>query len=939
MVKKFYLTTILFFSLTGIYAQTGSVSGKILDKKTGDAVIGATILVENTTLGAVTDFDGQFMIADVPNGRQKINISAFSYKTLELEIEVKAGETTTLNLTLEEEETKELSEVSVTGTRRYNSEASMLNVQKTALNVVSGVSSQQISKTQDKDASEVMKRIPGISILDNKFIVARGLAQRYNNAWVNNNAIPSSEADTRSFSFDMIPGGQIENILIIKSPVPEIPADFTGGFVKISTKNMPSENNLQISYGTGINIATHFTDFKKSKGSPTDFLGFDNGFRSMKNIVPNERMDNQNADLVTNISKNGFNNNWAVNTRKAMPDQKFNISLNRFKKIGKHQLGLVAAVSYSYSEQTYTDMLNARFGVYNKADDAPVTLYHYADNQYAATAKIGALLNMTWLAGEHRFEFRNMFNQIGKDKYTERDGWRNVSAMYLQKKDEYSYNSRTTYAGQFSGNHNFTKNDKFDWTLGYSYANKNQPDRRQIEREQQTTNPNFNGQYFIDQNDVTRDFNYLAENMASISANYNRDFDWGYFKPTLKTGVYAEYRVRSYTTRWFEYRIKQANLPDDFKYQDINDIFQEQNLAADKMYIYDNSDRTNNYNGSALLGSGYFGVNLPFPLRGQGGCGFNVYAGVRYEYNSMSLDNYLRLVGDEKHTNTYTQSDFFPSVNATYNINKKHLVRAAYGKSINRPEFREVSLSTYYDFDLFSYVRGNDELKPAYIHNFDLRYEFYPNENEIISLSLFYKRFINPIEWTYLDAGGTYTFTFTNAEKADNYGIELDIKKSLDFMGMKNFSLSFNGALIGSNVKFGKNSFEHDRPMQGQSPFIVNVGLFYQTEKLSAGIMYNIIGRRIVGIGKSETSGGTTIDNDVPDMYEMPRNVIDLSFGYKFNKRWEISAGVRDLIAQPLEFKQFPQFTDSNGNIQKREQTTKRYRLGQSVAVSVKVNL
>ncbi|MCL2597553.1 MAG: TonB-dependent receptor [Paludibacter sp.] len=328
MGKKYYLTAILLISFTQIYAQTGSsITGKISDKKTGEGIAGATIIIEGTNLGTLTDADGQFLLTDISDTKQKMKISAIPYKTMEVEIEVKSNEIINLNFSLEEDNPIELSSVSVIGFRKMNSEISMLNLQKNALNVVSGISSQQIAKTQDKDASEVMKRIPGISILDNRYIIARGLSQRYNNAWINNNAVPSSEADTRSFSFDMIPGGQIENILIVKSPVPELPADFTGGFVKISTKNMPTENSIQISYGTNFNTTTHFQNFKAAKGSPTDFLGFDNGFRSMRSVVPKERMNNQNADLVTNVSKNGFNNNWGIRTYTPIGDQRFSFSL------------------------------------------------------------------------------------------------------------------------------------------------------------------------------------------------------------------------------------------------------------------------------------------------------------------------------------------------------------------------------------------------------------------------------------------------------------------------------------------------------------------------------------------------------------------------------------------------------------------------------------
>jgi outer membrane receptor protein involved in Fe transport len=258
---------------------------------------------------------------------------------------------------------------------------------------------------------------------------------------------------------------------------------------------------------------------------------------------------------------------------------------------------------------------------------------------------------------------------------------------------------------------------------------------------------------------------------------------------------------------------------------------------------------------------------------------------------------------------------------------------------VNRQEFREVSPSTYYDFDLFSYVRGNKDLKAAYINNADLRYEMYPSENELISLAFFYKRFEHPIEWTYIDAGGTYTFTFENAEQADNYGLELDVRKNLDELGLPHFSLTFNGAVIDSRVRFAPGSIEHDRPMQGQSPYIINTGIFYQSGGLQLGALYNTIGKRIVGIGRSNTGGGGSIDNDVPDMYEMARHIIDLAFGYKLGKRIEITAGLRDLLAQAMIYKQFPRFTDDNGQIRQREQTTRRYTPGRNLSLTIKLNL
>jgi outer membrane receptor for ferrienterochelin and colicin len=903
-------------------AQTGEIRGTVIEKSTGEPMTGASVVIEALVTGTSADFNGNYTLKVAP-GTYTLKVSFIAFNTVEItDVKVEAGRTTEANVVMEEAASS-LGEVTVVAMRRMNSEASMISNIKTSNIVVSGISAQQITKTQDRDASEVIKRIPGISIIDNRFIIARGLSQRYNNVWVNNNAVPSSEADSRSFSFDMIPSGQIENIMIIKSPAPELPADFTGSFVKVATKSVPENNTLQINYGININTTTHFRDFKSAEGSPTDFLGFDNGFRGMRSVVPSQRIDNSNKELVSDVTAKGFNNDWLVRSNKPLVDHRFSAMLNHFSQLNRgRQFGVIAALNYSYSYLAYQDMTNARFGIYNQTDNCPVYLYKYADDQYTITARTGGMLNLIWiLSDKHRLEFRNIFNQQGRDRYTYRDGWQNISSRYEQRKEEYFYNSRSTYTGQLSGFHTLSEAGKLDWTAGYAYANKNQPDRRQIDREEERD--------LFSMNSIIRDFNRLDEHTWSAGVNYNHTLAFA----SLKAGAYAEHRSRTYNTRYFLYKANLANLPQDFLYRDVaTGMMLPEFFSADKFFISDASDRTNDYAGESLLMSGYTGLNIPL---GQ----FNIYAGVRYENSLMSLTNHKTINTDETETFNYNSSDFFPSVNATYNINKTNLLRFAYGKSVNRQEFREVSPSSYYDFELFSYVRGNKKLKQAYIQNFDFRYEIYPSNGEMISFALFYKRFTNPIEWTFIDGGGTYTYTFENANQANNYGVELDMKKSLDFIGLPDLSLSFNGSLIRSNVVFDENSMEHDRPMQGQSPYLINTGLFYMKDKLNIGLMYNIIGKRVVGIGRSDNSQGGSINNDVPDMFEMPRHALDLSFSYKLGEHIELSMGVRDMLASPFVFKQFPKFTNGDEKVHQREQTTKSYKSGQNFSLSLKINL
>lgn len=400
----------------------------------------------------------------------------------------------------------------------------------------------------------------------------------------------------------------------------------------------------------------------------------------------------------------------------------------------------------------------------------------------------------------------------------------------------------------------------------------------------------------------------------------------------IKAGILGEYKWRSYSNRQFFYRFNQNNLPEDFVYKDLSEVLNENNYGHDKLYVYEDTDNRNSYKGLNMLGAGYISYKLS-------GGGFNVIAGLRLEGSMMRLVNYTKIYEFDTKKNDYIQTQLFPSLNASYNIDERKTVRLAYGSSTNRQEFREVSPSVYYDFNLYSDVKGNPDLKNATIHNVDLRYEYYPSKEEYVTIALFYKYFKNPIEWTYLDAGGSYTYTFENAVSANNYGVEIDIRKNLSFVGLTNFTLGFNTSIISSHINFDKLSIEADRPMQGQSPYLINASLFYDKKEagISAGLLYNRIGKRIVGIGRVDTGSGASINNDVPDTYELPRDVIDLVLTKRLGKHLEIKASVKDLLSQSVVFVQYPKFADGNGTIHKRSQTSKSLNPGTDVLIGIQL--
>lgn len=590
---------------------------------------------------------------------------------------------------------------------------------------------------------------------------------------------------------------------------------------------------------------------------------------------------------------------------------------------------MIAALNYTNEYRSYTDMKNNLFGVYDVQNDRSNYLRNSTDDQYNHNVRLGAMLNFTYLTanGNNKYELKNIFNQLGNDRYTYRKG---IGAQSdSEESAEYYYRSRTTYDGQMTGKHTFDK-DALDWSVGYAYANRNVPDRRRYLINDALETGKL---ALTNGNDVSREYTHLNEHIISANVNDTHTFHFGNFAPSLKFGAYGEYRTRKYTTREFIYiwDADHNSLPSGFRYMDMPTLLSSaDNYGADKLYLLELQNMRNNYSGHNTLGAGYVAASLPLGR-------IDVYTGVRFEYNRMELISNTRDDVESPFSMFYTDHNFFPSLNATYKINDMHQLRFSYGKSVNRPEFREVSSSVFYDFDLASDVQGNTDLKSCFVDNLDLRYEFYPSKGEQISFAMFYKHFKNPIEWTYTVTGGTdLIYSYQNAQSANNYGLELDIRKDLSFIGLRNFSLSLNGSLINSHVSFPAGSREKARPMQGQSPYLINAGLFYKNPKqrLSVSLLYNRIGKRLIGVGRSEGTTGSDENARVPDSYEMPRDVVDFTASKNFGEHWELKANIRDLFAQNISYKQFADVNYSDGSKRTVEQITRQYKPGRNFGIT-----
>lgn len=919
-----YLSIILFFISIFVSVQAQSViRGTVTDRKYSEPLTGAAILVEGTTTGTTADIDGNFEIKIAP-GKYTLIVSYVSYTTRKItDVTVSKNEPVILNIEMEEA-SMELESVQVVARMKTDTDLSMIRSVRTSLQVVSGISSQQIGRTLDRDASEVVKRVPGVTIQDNRFIIVRGLNQRYNNVWLNNAATPSSETDVKAFSFDAIPSNMIDNLLIYKTGSAEHAAEATGGFIKITTKNIPDDDFMQIEYGVAYNDVSTFNEMLLPDLMPMDLLGLGSLSRSLPAGFP----ANLNEISITKRDAAALQlpSRWVAQPLIALPNQKLSFAMGKKWNLDLGaRIGTMTSVSYSNAYSTRDNMLNYMYERYDEVNNTPIYLYQYTSDIYSRDFKIGILHNWSYQNAEGtRLEFKNLLNQIDIDKTANAEGWNNYRMSNFQYFSN-QYSSRTTYSGQFSGNHKIKNIDGnlLDWNIGLAYANRIEPDRQN--RSNKEVSPGVY-QYVLPDvpsiNELGRLYMKNHEYVLTASLNREKKFNLIGQQPTAKAGLYNEVKTRNFRERSITYRNAYGNLSTaEINQLPFESLFTEPYLGTGKVISADEQTNiANAYTAQNWLSAGYLALVLPIG-------NFNINAGVRVEFNRLMLQGYYHASAPVSVNNPAI--DFFPSLNTSYNINEKNLLRIAYSRSINRPEFREIAPITYYDFTEKNSVVGNPGLQVASIQNVDLRFEHYPTPGETFTLAAFYKHFRNPIEMVSIGQGSL--FSFNNARGATNLGLELELKKSLAFIGLNNLNINLNASLISSMVKFEEQETERSRALQGQSPYVVNVGLYYQPEDngLSASLMYNVTGKRIMVA--AQLNQGVV---EVPDIYEMPRHVIDFTFNKKLGKQIELKFGIKDLLAQDHFTQQTYEYQQNEAN-HRITLTNERYNTGRTWSLGV----
>ncbi|MHA6246477.1 TonB-dependent receptor [Pontibacter sp. CAU 1760] len=925
---KSFLTILAILVTTAYsFAQQGAIKGKVTDKVSGEEIIGAVVFIKGTSKGTTTDYEGNFVLP-MEAGSHTLSVTFLSYKPFEKAgVVVSGGQPTTLNVQLEEN-TTQIQTVEIVGTRQTNTEMAVLANMRASEVVVSGVAGEQIAKSMDRDAAETVKRIPGVTVLNDKYVVIRGMNQRYNTVLLNDALTPSTEPDQKAFSFDILPTSVIDRIMIYKNGSPELPGEFGGGVIKIYTKNVVSEDQTSIGVSGSYRAGTTFAKVLADSKSRTDFLGFDNGKRQLP------------AGLATHANATGevpqkgqlFPNNWAPLAATATPDLRMSLGINRRFDLGNLRLSTVSAASYSNTQTTTEGTRNA-YGAFNSELGRSEQQMAYHDNVYTNNVRVGLISN--WAArlnNDNKLEFRNLFNQLGSNEVLERKGVDYTNDAQLQKNYSLRYESRTIYSGQLQGTHDFNDyNTTVTWTGGYNYTNRNEPDYRRF----RTADDAGNGTYRLlyqpipTLRDAGRFYSDLNEHGMMANGQIEHRFTTADTTaentPKLRAGFYAERKSRDYTSRFFSFAPANNSMFDqNIPYLPIGEVFSSENINNTTGWkLLEDSNPQNNYQAYNTYLAGFVGGATGITTD------LSVSGGVRVEYNNQEL---AALGFDGRPLNRSNPVlSVLPSANFTYDLTARAKLRAGGSMSVNRPEFREIAPAPYFDFVNLLEVVGNPDLEVATIYNGDARYEFYPNPTEILSIGAFYKHFNKPIETVFENTSGGNTITFENARNAASYGLEAEIRKSLLDVSaspfVQNLTLVLNAALVKSEVTLTDDRARYQpgtRQMVGQSPYVVNTGVYYQDDdrKLQVNVLYNVIGTRIFAAGSNLRQA----------IYEMPRHQIDLSLTKGIGEHFELKAGIQDLLNQKTRLIQ-----DSNDDkkITEVDESFRAFRKGQYSTVGM----
>ncbi len=873
MNRVIQIGLVLLASLGPVFAQPagrGTIAGTVFDAQSGRPVPLVQIEVDGMSDGKVaTDTEGKYTVVLSP-GKYKLRLTSSNHLETTIEdIEVKAGVTTDASSVLQQKgAATTLDVVEKIGSLQTTAE-SMLMERKLSSSVSDSISKEDIKASTASDAAGALEKVAGISVVDGGFVFVRGLGERYSSTMLNNAMLPTTEPERRVVPLDLFPASLIDSIKVIKTYSADLPGEFSGGLVQLLTTEFPTQKTLTVSVNYGFNSQTAGKRLGSFEGGSRDAFGFDDGGRGIPSIIPSDR-----RLFVGNFSESQFQQfgrafkpDYQIRPiGSARPTQTYSISGgNTFGK-----LGVVAAVTFNSSPQSTPE--TRRFLV-NGGGGKPQIFSDYQFDVGNESSRIGAVLNAAYrLNAANKLVFRNTLTRD-----TDKEA-RFISGLNGGNgQDILSERLRWTERGLFStgieGDHAVARfrNSVFHWQLTYSLSDRSEPDLRETirGREPGSTQPYA----FLNLPESgLRFFSELKDKIYEPQGDWSVPFYKGKFSGIFKTGFRGTFRRRDFDSRRFRYFPIRAGTI-DFA-QPTNVVLGSNNIRPDGFAIREITRGTDRYNALMDIYGGYSLVDLAV------GPKWRIISGFRIEDAQINVTTIDPLVpgGIPAYANLNNR-DILPAVNVIHQLTAKQNVRFGYGRTVNRPDFRELSPFEFTNVVGGYSTVGNPNLRRAKIDNADVRWEWFLGGNQVVAASYFFKRFQDPIEQIYRPTASELRQSFLNVPSARNQGVEMEWRQGLGrySKSLRDFGLQANLTLVDSNVQIPTDQFVQltsaKRPLVGQSRYIFNIIAEWRRPALRSNARFyvNTVSRRITDVGTFR----------LPDIYQ-ERNVL-LDFVYELN--------------------------------------------------------
>ncbi len=899
----------------------GTLIGRAEDAEKGRPIRGVRVYVRGQAVEAETDAAGRFSLT-LPAGAHDLTLVHAQYAPLTVravEVIAEARREQTFAL---EPASIELAEFVVSAPRIVGSALEALEERRASTAVGEVIGAQQMSRSGDSNAASALRRATGVTVVGGRFVYVRGLGERYSSTLLDGAQLPSPEPERRVVPLDMFPAGLLEGIAIQKGYTADMPGEFGGGVVRIRTRSFPRAAEGRASVGTSARLGTTFDRHLMARAGPTDFLGFDGGFRALPAEV---QAASDAAPLLERdmFSERGYTaeelerfgeqmvTDWFP-TRQRVPP-----GLNLFAHLGDGgettfgRAGWLAAAGYTSDWDGGTrDVRIQTVGAGGVME--PAHRYVFDELEMRVTLS-GIVSGGVDFGDDHRLRLSSLLNRISTDEARLYEGYnRDVQTEIRVSRLQWVEQMLST--NQLRGEHRLTPDVALAWRYALSAATRDEPDRRQARYDREpgtdlwrlSDRPEGNRRVFSGLLDLAHDLGtdatwHLiggppptdgdtdAPGRSSGSAPGSPGPDT---RLALKAGVALVTKDRAVDTRRFKYDQQGPRSTDeDLLLESPEDIFTPANIGPDGFVLTETTLETDNYTASQDILATYVMADATLARD------LTLVAGLRLESSDQRVGTFVPFSPDAQTVEARLATlDLLPSVAASWAFREAMFLRFGAAQTVSRPDFRELSPATFNDVTGGRQFFGNPDLRRALLRHVDLRWEWFPTAGELVSIGAFFKHFKDPIEMV-LVPSAQLSVTYANAAQASNVGLELEFRKNLAFLdpALRDLFVASNVAFIASTVDIGGAETiqtNKRRPLQGQSPYVLNVQAGYENADAgtNATLLYNVSGPRIDEVGAL----------GAPDTWLEPFHQLDLVLGLRLPDRLELTARAQNLLDLPL---------------------------------------